>query len=90
MNVYLDDLLDNLCDLTRLTRSVYNGGHNIMSTTFTNYGDIQMALRHYMTMYSGSPKAETEEFKKRLNAIYTDSSWTELFDIVWNALRKWD
>ena len=90
MNVYLDDLVDNLCDLTRLTRSVYNGGHNITSSKFTIYGDIQNALRNYMTMYFGSPKAETEEFKKRLHAIYTDSSWTELFDIVWNALRKWD
>lgn len=90
MNDYLDDLADNLCDLTRLTRSVYTGGHNITSTRYTIYGDIQTALHHYMTMLYGSPKAETDEFTKRIVSIYNESTWTELFDIVWNALRKWD
>ena len=90
MNVYLDDLLDNLCNLTNLNRAVYTGGHNITSDKFTIYGDIQTALRNYMTMYFGSPKTETDEFKKRLLSIYKESSWKELFDIVWNALRKWD
>ena len=71
-------------------KSVYNGGHNITSTKYTIYGDIQTALRHFMTMLYGSPKAETDEFTKRLISIYKESTWTQLFDMAWNALRKWD
>ena len=94
MDDYLDDFVDNLCEWAGMTRFVYNGGHYITSDRYVVYGHIQTALRHYMEMVFGNPKAETNEFITRLKGLWNNAEslnkWSELIDFVWYALRKWN